>query len=96
VLGKAEVLAVFRISKVGNIAGCRVREGELRRGGKYRVMRGGKEIFNGEASSLKHEKDDVRDVRSGLECGVGLKGFNEFQTGDILECYVLERVAAIS
>jgi translation initiation factor IF-2 len=96
VLGKAEVLTVFKISKVGNIAGCRVREGELRRGGKYRVMRAGKEIFNGEASSLKHEKDDVREVRSGLECGVGLKGFNDLQSGDILECYVLERVAVIS
>lgn len=96
VLGRATVLAVFRITKVGNIAGCKVTEGELRRNGKYRVMRGGQEIFNGEASSLKHEKEDVREVRTGFECGVGLKGFNDFQQGDVLECYVVERVAAVA
>jgi translation initiation factor IF-2 len=95
VMGKAEVLAVFKISKVGNIAGCRVREGEMRRGGRYRVVRNGTAIFTGEASSLKHEKDDVREVRQGLECGIGLKGFNDFVAGDILECFVLERVAVV-
>ncbi len=96
VLGRANVLAVFKITKVGNIAGCRVTEGELRRNGRYRLIRNGTEIFNGEASSLKHEKEDVREVRNGFECGVGLKGFNDFQPGDHLECYVLERVAAIA
>ncbi|HEY9088961.1 MAG TPA: translation initiation factor IF-2 [Anaerolineaceae bacterium] len=96
VVGRANVLAVFRISKVGNIAGCRVVEGELRRNGRYRIIRGGQEIFNGEASSLKHEKEDVREVRNGFECGVALKNFNDYQPGDHLECYVLERVAAIA
>ena len=96
ILGRANVLAVFKITKVGNIAGCRVTEGELRRNGRYRLIRNGTEIFNGEASSLKHEKEDVREVRNGFECGVGLKGFNDFQPGDHLECYVLERVAAIA
>jgi len=95
VVGRATVLAVFKITKVGNIAGCRVTEGELRRNGRYRVMRNGQEIFQGEASSLKHEKEDVRDVRNGFECGVGLKGFNDFQAGDHLECFVVERVAAL-
>lgn len=95
VVGRATLLAVFKITKVGNIAGCRVTEGELRRNGRYRVMRNGQEVFNGEASSLKHEKEDVREVRNGFECGVGLKGFNDFQAGDHLECYVVERVAAL-
>lgn len=90
-LGKAEVLAVFKISKLGNIAGCRVREGEIRRSGKVRVLRGSQTIFEGEISSLKHEKDDVRDVRQGLDCGIGLKGFNDFIPGDILDCFVIER-----
>jgi translation initiation factor IF-2 len=94
VLGKADVLAVFKISKVGNIAGCRVREGELRRNGKFRLIRNGEVVHTGEAASLKHEKDDVREVRAGFECGVQLKGFNDYQAGDTLECYVLERTSA--
>ncbi len=91
VLGKAEVHAVFSISKVGNIAGCKVIQGELRRNGKVRVMRGENKLFEGEFSSLKHLKDDVREVRTGFECGVALKGFNDFASGDILICYVIEK-----
>jgi translation initiation factor IF-2 len=90
-VGRAEVLAVFGISKLGNIAGCRVREGEVRRSCKVRVLRGSQTIFEGEISSLKHEKEDVREVRQGLDCGIGLKGFNEFLQGDILDCFVIER-----
>jgi translation initiation factor IF-2 len=56
-------------------------------------VRNGQEIHKGDVSSLKHLQDDVREVRAGFECGVGLKGFNDFQPGDILECYVVERVA---
>jgi translation initiation factor IF-2 len=92
VLGKAEVRAVFRIPKIGNIAGCFVREGELRRNAKMRVLRGDEAVFEGSISSLKHEKDDVREIREGFECGVGLRGFNEFEVGDILECYTEETV----
>lgn len=91
VLGKADVMAVFAISKIGNIAGCKVTSGELRRNGKYRVLRAGKVVFDGEVSSLKHLKDDVREVRQGFECGVALKGSFEILVGDILECYMLER-----
>jgi translation initiation factor IF-2 len=91
-VGKAEVLAIFHISKLGDIAGCKVLQGELRRNSKVRVMRAGKLIFDGEVSSLKHEKEDVREVRQGFECGVSLKGFNSIQVGDILEAYVRERV----
>ena len=90
-IGRAQVLAVFPISKVGRIAGCRVLEGELRRNGKIRLTRGSDIVFEGEVSSLKHEKEDVREVRSGFECGVGLKNFNDVVVGDILECYSLEK-----
>jgi translation initiation factor IF-2 len=90
-LGQAVVMAVFKITKVGSIAGCRVMKGELRRNGRIRVMRNGEKIADGEVSSLKHEKDDVREVRTGFECGVGVRGFNDFQQGDLLDCYSLER-----
>lgn len=94
VIGHAEVRALFRISKVGNIAGCRVIDGELRRNAKIRVLRNGQSIYEGEISSLKHLAEDVREVRQGFECGVSIKGFTEFVPGDILECYTVEMVAA--
>ncbi len=90
-IGKAHVLAVFPISKVGKIAGCRVVDGEMRRNGKIRLMRSGDIVFEGEVSSLKHEKDDVREVRNGLECGIGLRNFHDINVGDIIECYILEK-----
>ena len=91
IVGKAEVMAIFRVSKVGNIAGCRVTQGELRRNGKMRVIRGGQVVFTGEVASLKHEKDDVREVRQGFDCGVALKNYTEIAAGDLLECFILER-----
>lgn len=94
-IGKAEVRAVFRISKVGNVAGCRVLEGEIRRNAKMRVIREDHEIFSGDISSLKHHQDDVREVRQGFECGVSLKDFNDFEEGDILESFIIEEVAPI-
>ncbi|MBW7918735.1 MAG: translation initiation factor IF-2, partial [Anaerolineales bacterium] len=90
-VGRAQVLKVFPISKVGKIAGCRVLEGELRRSAKVRLKRGADIVFEGDMSSLKREKDDVREVRAGLECGVGLKNFHDIEPGDLLECYVLEK-----
>jgi len=92
VLGKARVRAVFRIPKLGNIAGCVVTDGEIQRNGRMLVLREEEELFNGPISSLKHEKDDVREVRNGFECGIGLKGFESFKEGDILECYTEETV----
>jgi translation initiation factor IF-2 len=94
VLGQATVLAVFKITKLGNIAGCRVTSGEMRRNGKIRVIRNGKTVHEGEMSSLKHEKDDVKEVRTGFDCGVALKNFSEFEQGDTLICYVVEKVGA--
>ncbi|MGD8405159.1 MAG: translation initiation factor IF-2 [Anaerolineales bacterium] len=90
IIGRAEVLAVFPISKVGKIAGCRVRDGELRRNAKVRMYRGDDLVYEGEMSSLKHEKDNVNEVRTGFECGVGLKNFHDIKVGDELVCYVIE------
>jgi len=90
-LGHASVLAVFKISKVGAIAGCRVTQGEIRRNGKVRIKRGADIVYEGEISSLKHEKDDVRDVRQGFDCGIAFKNFNTFQAGDLIECYTMEK-----
>jgi translation initiation factor IF-2 len=92
-LGRAEVRATFRIRKVGIVAGCMVLEGELRRNSKVRVVREGEVIFDGPMASLKHEQDDVREIREGFECGVNLKGFDSFEVGDILECYIEEKKA---
>ena len=91
-IGKAEVRQVFRIPKVGNIAGSFVREGEIRRNATARVMRGGQKIFEGAVSSLKHLKDDVREVRQGFECGIAFDGFDSFKTGDLIEFYTNEQV----
>lgn len=90
-IGKAEVITVFKISKLGNIAGCRVISNEIRRNGKIRVIRNGEKVFEGEISSLKHEKDDVKEVRQGFDCGISLKNFESFSKGDILECFTLEK-----
>lgn len=91
-LGEAEIRAVFRIPKIGNVAGCMVLEGEIRRNAKARILRDDEVIFDGEISSLKHEKDDVREIREGFECGIGFKGFTDFEVGDIIECYTQETV----
>jgi translation initiation factor IF-2 len=91
-IGKAEVRQVFRIPKVGNIAGSYIREGEARRNATVRVVRNGQKLFEGKVSSLKHEKDDVREVRQGFECGIGVDGFESFKPGDIVEFYTKEQV----
>ena len=92
VTGKAEVRAIFKSSKLGKIAGCRVVEGEVRRKSFVRVIRDGKVIHTGEISSLKQEKNDASKVREGFECGINLKDFNDIQQGDILEAFVRELV----
>lgn len=92
ILGHAEVRAVFRISRVGKIAGCRVIDGEIRRNALIRVRRNGDTLHEGEISSLKHHQDDVREVRQGFECGVALKGFDDFEEGDLLESFIVEKI----
>jgi translation initiation factor IF-2 len=93
VIGHAEVRQVFRISKVGNIAGCRVTDGEIRRNSRIRVLRAGENIHEGGISSLKHLQEDEREVRAGFECGIGLKGFDDLLVGDRLECFIVEKVS---
>jgi translation initiation factor IF-2 len=90
VIGRAQVLNVFAASKFGRVAGCKVTEGELRRGARARLYRGADVVFEGDLSSLRHEKEDVKEIRQGYECGVGFKSFNDIQIGDQLVCYVVE------
>jgi translation initiation factor IF-2 len=91
VIGRAQVLQVFTASKFGRVAGCKVIDGELRRGARVRLYRGTDLIYEGELSSLRHEKEDVKEIRQGFECGVGFKSFNDIQPGDQLICYVVEK-----
>lgn len=92
-IGSAEVRAVFNISK-GNVAGCYVLDGEIRRNAKARLLRDNKVIVEETTfSSLKRVKDDVREVRAGFECGITLNKFDTFEEGDIIECFVMERVS---
>ena len=90
-VGRAEVRATFNISKVGQIAGCYVRSGEARRNAKARVIRNEEKIFDGHVSSLKRFEKDVREVRTGFECGIGLEDFHTFEVDDVIEFYVMER-----
>jgi translation initiation factor IF-2 len=92
-IGRAEVRAVFRISRVGRIAGCYVLDGEIRRNAQIRVLRDGQVLHEGPLQSLKHLQDDVREVRAGFECGLAVKNFDGFEEGDLLECFVIEQVA---
>jgi len=91
VIGTAQVLATFKVSKAGMAAGCRVLDGEIRRNASVRVVRAGEVVFTGEISSLKREKEDVRDVREGMECGISIKNFEAFEIGDIIESFVMEK-----
>ncbi len=92
VLGEAEVLQLFKVSKVGTIAGCMVRSGTIQRTGRARVTRDGVSVYTGALSSLKRFKDDVREVREGLECGIGIENFNDLKVGDRIESYRMEEV----
>jgi translation initiation factor IF-2 len=92
IMGRADVIAVFKVTKLGFIAGCRVSQGELRRNARARVFHGGQKIYEGDIASLKREKEDVRDVHQGLDCGVGFKSFSDITVGDVIECYTVVRV----
>ena len=93
VLGEAEVRQTFKIAKIGTIAGCFVRSGVIPRTGRVRVIRNGVEVYDGTLSSLKRFKDDVREVREGFECGMGVENFNDIKVGDLIESYRIEEVA---
>ena len=91
-LGNAEILEVFNISKVGKVAGCRVTEGLVRRGAKVRLIRDDVVIHEGELSTLKRFKDEVREVQSGQECGMAFTNYQDIQKGDVIECYDVETI----
>jgi translation initiation factor IF-2 len=93
-VGRAEVINVFRIPKVGTIAGCRVQDGVIRRDSEVKVMRGEEQVFKGKIGSLKRFKDDAREVTNGMECGIGLGGFNDLKEGDLIEAFSTEKLAA--
>jgi len=93
VLGTVEVRNVFKISKVGTVAGCMVTDGLVRRGASVRLVRGGVVVHTGELDSLKRFKEDVREVKAGFECGLSLKNFNDVQVGDQLEVFEVVEVA---
>ncbi|HEX4601449.1 MAG TPA: translation initiation factor IF-2 [Gemmatimonadales bacterium] len=93
VLGEAEVRQTFKIAKVGTIGGCFVRSGVIPRTARVRVIRDGVEVYEGTIASLKRFKDDVREVREGFECGIGVENFNDVKVGDLIEAYRIEEVA---
>jgi len=93
VLGEAEVRDLFKVPRMGVIAGCSVRSGVINRQGRVRVIRDGVEIYDGAIASLRRFKDDVKEVREGFECGIGVENFNDIKVGDVLECYRKEQVA---
>ena len=93
ILGSAEVREIFKITKVGTIAGSEVIDGVVDRKAGVRLIREGIVIYEGEVSSLKRFKDDVKEVREGLECGIGIKNFNDIKVGDVIESYTVEEIA---
>ena len=88
----AEVQETFKISKVGTIAGCIVREGKLQRTAKVRVIRDGIVVYTGELGSLKRFKDDVKEVHTGMDCGLNIQGYNDIKVGDVVEAYTIEEI----
>jgi translation initiation factor IF-2 len=93
IFGEAEVREVFKVSKIGTIAGCIVRTGVINRTGRVRVIRDGTEVYDGTIASLRRFKDDVKEVKDGFECGIGIENFNDVKVGDVFECYRKESVA---
>lgn len=94
-LGQAQIRQVINVSKIGQIAGCMVTEGLITRGAKIRVIRDGVVVFEGNISSLKRFKDDVKEVQKGYECGVGIEGYNDMREGDYIESYKEKEEAAV-
>ena len=92
ILGHAEVRNVFKITGAGIIAGCYVQDGKMQRNAQVRLLRENVVVFEGKLSSLKHLKDDVKEMKEGFECGMSLEGHNDIKEGDIVECYVMEEI----
>ena len=91
-LGNAEILEIFNISKVGKVAGCRVTDGKVERGAKVRLIRDNVVIHEGELSTLKRFKDEVKEVNAGQECGMAFQNYQDMRAGDVIECFRVEEV----
>jgi translation initiation factor IF-2 len=92
--GRAQVRDVFRISKVGNVAGCMVTDGLIRRDSEVRVLRDNVVVFTGKIESLKRFKNDASEVKTGFECGLTVRNFSDVKPGDVIEAFETEKVAA--
>jgi translation initiation factor IF-2 len=94
-IGSAEVREVFKVPKIGAIAGCMVTDGRITRAGESqaRLLRDNVVVFEGKIASLRRFKDDVSEVKSGFECGIGLQNYNDLKVGDMIEVFSMERVA---
>jgi translation initiation factor IF-2 len=92
ILGHAEVRKVYRISKVGNIAGCSVKDGRIPRNALIRLLREGAVVYSSTLDSLRIVKDDVREVRAGFECGIKIHGYDDIKEGDVIQAYEIEKV----
>ena len=95
-LGIAEIREVFRVPKIGSIAGCMVTDGTIKRSGdaQARLLRDHVVVFEGKIASLRRFKDDVSEVKAGFECGIAFERFNDLKVGDVIEAFVVERVEA--
>jgi translation initiation factor IF-2 len=91
-LGNAQILEIFNISKVGKIAGCKVTDGTVERGANVRLIRDNVVIHEGKLSQLKRFKDDVREVGTGMECGMAFENYQDMRQGDVIECYRVEQI----
>jgi translation initiation factor IF-2 len=93
IIGLVQIREIFTVSRIGNIAGCMVSEGVIRRGARIRLLRDSVVLWTGELDSLKRFKEDAREVREGFECGLTLKGYNDIKVGDQLEVFEVKEVA---
>jgi translation initiation factor IF-2 len=93
-LGRAQVKEIFSIPRIGTIAGSQVLEGRITRGARCRLVRDGVQVYEGALGSLRRFKDDAREVQSGLECGIGIEGYNDIKIGDVIEAFDLEQLPA--
>jgi len=92
VQGRAEVRELFKVPKVGTIAGSYVTDGKIARTAALRLLRDGVVVYDGRIASLRRFKDDAREVAAGFECGIGIEGFNDIHVGDVIEAYVKEQI----
>jgi len=92
IVGNVEIRDIFKITKVGTVAGCMVKDGTIKRSNNIRVIRDGIVVYSGEIGQLKRFKDDVQEVKHGFECGLSIKSFNDLKVGDVVESYEVREI----